>query len=228
MTVANANDTMVETKAKRAHEEDLEVWVYLSPFSLQGPEKAKAEIAKPSPLISEEQKFWTAASEPPDINLRYILAADQEWIKRLHEGRFDDDFVSKILKYRQLDLDLEVGLLFEYQEWIEGKQEVATEMGLGREAAFLQGLHGVVKKHADVVEEEEEEEEAAANVFAARRKAVREAEQLAFWSPLRPVSMSLGPASVPEIPAVCVPDSDTDSSSYVTAKEASSFFKHLE
>lgn len=224
MTVANANDTMAVTKAKRSHEEDLEYWVDLSPLSRQGPGKAKAEPVTPSPLVAEEQKFCTAVSEPPDIDLRYILAADQEWIKRLREGRFDDEFVSRIPKYRQLDLDLEVGLLFEHQEWIEGKQKAPKKIGLEREAACLQGLHGVVKKHADVVDEEEE---AAADLFEARRKAVLEAEQLAFWNPPQPVSMSLGASSVPEMPTTGVPESDTNSSGYVTAEEASSFFSRF-
>ena len=73
-----------------------------------------------------------------------------------------------------------------------------------------------------------EEEEAAADVFAALRKAVRDTKQLAFCGPPQPVSMSLGPASASEMPTMFGPKSDTGSSGYVTAEEASFFPQGLE
>lgn len=39
----------------------------------------------PKPLISEEQRLWTALAEPPDIDYRVIIEEDKEKIDRLLE-----------------------------------------------------------------------------------------------------------------------------------------------
>ena len=165
----------VETNLARANTADY--WVVLEVREGKQEEQVDEAECKPSvppALISNEQKFWTAVAEPPDISLKYIMAADQEGIVRLLKGGFD--VTTRILKYRLLDIQVEDAVLFEYFEWIQNKQKAAEGAANEMEATFYAGLLDTVQEHSSVVEEELE---AGVRVFQAHRRARWEAIQLA-------------------------------------------------
>lgn len=183
--------------------------------------ESEAIPSAPSPSISEEQKFWTAVAEPPDIDLRHILTVDQDQIeKAVGPGNFGSDFTSRIMKYHVVDHDLEVGLLDKYLEWIEEKQKVASESGNQRSKQFWDPLAKFVEEDIIIVEEFE----AAAKIFRERQDAQDDAEILAEYGPPIPVAIPYrgGVVLAKHSDAQIGEDTDEDNSaSYASANDDS-------
>lgn len=55
---------------------------------LEAPDPKRQKLDEtPQPLISEEQKYWTSISEPPDIDYRMIIEGDKDTLKHLLADR---------------------------------------------------------------------------------------------------------------------------------------------
>lgn len=153
-----------DTKLAQANTtDDWVVWEIREGKQEQQTNKFEAIPSAPPLLMSKDQKFWAAVAEQPDIDLRHILAVDQDKIEKLLDPtNFGSDFTSRIMKYRFVDLDREVGLLDKYLEWIEEKQKAASESGNQRAWQFWDPLAKFVEEDIIIVEEESE---AAAGIF---------------------------------------------------------------
>lgn len=124
---------------------------------LRGPKRQRTDDRNvqqgtPQPLISEDQKFWTAVAEPPDINYWEILERDYENFKRLLSGKAGYTGASKYLMYQIHELDTEVAVLSEYSVWIEAKQETAQTSGDEKQRDFWKALSQDVKEDRSVVD----------------------------------------------------------------------------
>lgn len=102
----------VDTKLARAHAADN--WVILelrAGMEEQHVDEDECKNLVPSPpLISKEQKVWTAMAEPRDIDYRLILERDMQ-IRKAFAPETHHHFPERIFRYGCIDLKTENHIL---------------------------------------------------------------------------------------------------------------------
>lgn len=96
------------------------------------------------PLIPENQKFWTAVAESPEINYRSILQLHATQMKHIKEDRSDDDFQSRILRYSHYDAVIYLGIVNTYRDWIKDNF-MSMDMQQGCKKQFCDGLYEAIQ-----------------------------------------------------------------------------------
>ena len=121
---------------KRRQDEDLEV--ALAKRQRLDDERAE-QILQPSP-ISVEQRFWTAAAEPPDLDYRDIIEEHTK-IKKHYSGNSKVPYEERCAWVDFYDTTyLERSLIEVYEAWIYDKAEAAEGTESFRDKRFWNGL----------------------------------------------------------------------------------------
>lgn len=104
------------------------------------------------PWLYDSQK---PMSDPPGINYRNLILADQEQIESLLENE-SLHFTERCLNYQRQDINVEGDILFDYRDWTKYMLEDAGTSGnQAREKLFWKLSETVWRDYNDVHDEEQ-------------------------------------------------------------------------